>query len=294
MPVFASCLTFRSCKLPLLQASAPGASLLLDGPFTGAGLASLSGLAGINELDLFWHVTELAPAAFAHLAALPNLQQLGADGKLASDEAMPHIAAIPRLRKLRIQESTATDDGFVALAQSKSLESVWGRVCPHFGDRAFSAFSAIPTLQGMGIGLANVSDAALAALPRFPGLRELTPVGLTDAGFRHVGLCRNLQRLTCMYCRDTTDIATEHIANLGIRYYYAGLTKITDRSLQILGGMPSLEQVDFYECEGVTDAGLPYLATLPNLKEVHLDGLPQVTSEGTKIFPAHVRVYHSL
>ena len=48
-----------------------------------------------------------------------------------------------------------------------------------------------------------------------------------------------------MYCRDTTDTATEHIAALRLRYYYAGLTLITDRSLEILGRMTSLEQVEF-------------------------------------------------
>ena len=58
-----------------------------------------------------------------------------------------------------------------------------------------------------------------------------------------------------MYCRDTTDVATEHIAGLQLKYYYAGLTQITDRSLAILGRMSSLEQVEFYECKGVTDAG---------------------------------------
>jgi hypothetical protein len=96
-----------------------------------------------------------------------------------------------------------------------------------------------------------------------------------------------------MYCRETTDIATGHIADLRIKYYYAGLTRITDRSLEILGTIDSLEQVEFYECQGVTDAGLPFLARLPNLKEVHLDGLPNVTLAGTRIFDARVRVRHS-
>ena len=48
----------------------------------------------------------------------------------------------------------------------------------------------------------------------------------------------------------------QHIAGLRLRYYYAGLTQITDRSLEMLGGMVTLEQVEFYECKGVTDAGL--------------------------------------
>ena len=32
-----------------------------------------------------------------------------------------------------------------------------------------------------------------------------------------------------------------------------------------------------YECKGVTDAGLPFLAALPRLREVALDSLPGVT-----------------
>ena len=57
--------------------------------------------------------------------------------------------------------------------------------------------------------------------------------------------------------------------------------------------MPSLEQIEFYECNGVTDAGLVFLAALPRLREVHLDSLPGVTLEGTRVFPAHVRVKYT-
>jgi hypothetical protein len=88
-------------------------------------------------------------------------------------------------------------------------------------------------------------------------------------------------------------VATGHIRNLRIKYYYAGLTQITDRSLEILGTMSSLEQVEFYECNGITDTGLVFLAGLPNLREVALDSLPGVTFAGTKVFPAGVRVRYS-
>jgi hypothetical protein len=270
-----------------------GAHLLIDGPFTNVGLAALSGLDGVLELDLFWHVTGITSDGFARLPRLPNLASLGCDGKLSDDVAMRHIAAIPRLRRLRAQESVATDDGFTALSQSRTLEFFWGRECPNFASRGFVALSTMPALRGLGIGCGNVDDQALSTLPRFPALREFTPIGVKDDGFRHIGRCDRLQRLTCMYCRDTTDAATEHIAGLQIAYYYAGLTQITDRSLEILGRMPSLEQVELYECARVTDAGLPYLARLPRLREVHLDGLPGVSFEGTLVFPAHVRVKYS-
>ena len=36
-----------------------------------------------------------------------------------------------------------------------------------------------------------------------------------------------------------------------------------------------------------------FLAGLPKLREVALDGLPGVTHAGTRVFPAHVRVRYS-
>ena len=275
------------------ETTANAAHLLIDGPFSNAGLASLAGLDGVFGLDLFRHVSGITSDGFAHLVHLPNLGSLGCDGKLSDNAAMRHIAALPRLRRLRAQESVATDDGFTELSRSKTLEYFWGRECPNFGSRGFIALSKMPALRGMGIGCKNVDDEALSRLPHFPALRELTPIGFADEGFRHAGRCERLERLTCMYCRQTTDIATGHVAGLRLKYYYAGLTQITDQSLAILAKMPSLEQVDLYECKGVTDAGLVSLAGLPGLREVHLDGLPGVTLEGTRVFPLNVRVYHS-
>jgi hypothetical protein len=194
---------------------------------------------------------------------------------------------------LRAQGAVATDDGFEALSQSRTLEGFWGRECPNFGSRGFVAFSTMPALRSLGISCANVSNEALARLPHFPSLRELTPIGVADGGFRHIGQCDRLERLTCMYCRDTTDTATEHIAGLRLKYYYAGLTLITDRSLEILGRMTSLEKIDLYECKGVTDVGIAFLAGLPRLGEVNLDSLPRVTLDGTRKLPARVKVNYS-
>ena len=275
--------------IPRLKAPPAGAvdaeeiHLLIDGPFTAAGLAGLAGLEGVNHLDLFWHVTNLDSDGFTHLARMSNLMMLGADGKLSDDRALAHVAAIPRLRHLRAQEAAATDAGFQALARSRTLEGFWGRECAGFGTRAFRAFATLPKLRSLGVGLDKVDKVALAALPDFPALRDLTPIGLTDDGFRHVGRCG-----------DVTDEGTAHLDGLSkLRYYYSGLTQITDRSLEVLGRLLSLEQIEFYECKDITNAGLPFLAGLPNLREVALDSLPGVTLEGTRVFPKHVRVRYS-
>jgi hypothetical protein len=97
-----------------------------------------------------------------------------------------------------------------------------------------------------------------------------------------------------MYCRDTTDVSTEHIANLRLKNYYAGLTQITDQSLKILGAMTSLEVVELFETKNVTDGGLAHLARLPKLNRLEIFGLPNTTLAGTKVFPDMVQVKYDV
>jgi ankyrin repeat protein len=267
--------------------------LLVDGPFTNQGLAGLAALDGVYALDLFWHCSGITSAGLEVLTRMANLGSLGCDGNLSDDHAMQYYATIPKLRKLRAQGSAATDEGFIALSRSQTLETFWGREAPGLTGRGFAAFSKMPRLRVMGVSLKNVDDESLARLSQFPALRELTPIDVQDPGFRHVGKCEQLERLVCMYCRDTTDQATEFIRGLRLKSYYAGKTKITDRTLEILSAMPTLERIEFWECAGITDAGLKFLAALPNLREVEFGNVPGVTLEGTAVFPDRVNVDYS-
>jgi hypothetical protein len=281
-------------QLELMSADAGPNRLLIDGPFTDAGLASLVGLDGLFGLTFFWHCPAFTAAGLEPLKHLPNLGFLGCRDEHCDDEAMRYIAAIPRLRMLMGQGAVASDDGFRALSRSQTIEYIWGRECPNLGGRGFAALSEMPALRGLAVSCKNVDDASLARLPRFPALREFMPMDVPDAGFRHVGRCENLEGLWCMYCRETGDAATEHIAGLSrLKTYYAGMTRITDRSLDILGRMESLERLEFWQCAGITDAGVANLAGLPRLREITLDGLPGVTREAVALFPAHVRVNYS-
>jgi hypothetical protein len=118
---------------------------------------------------------------------------------------------------------------------------------------------------------------------------------VSDQGFRYVGGCKKLEKLSCMYCRDTTDAATEHLSNLTkLKSYYAGATKITDRSLEILGSILSLQSIEFWECAGITDDGLRFISELPRLKTVEFNGMAQITEAGPMVFPARVHVKYSV
>lgn len=264
--------------------------LLVDGPFTNNGLASLAGLDGLFGLSFFWHITALTADALKSLADLPNLGFLGCQGELCNDVAMQHISAMPRLRMLMGQGTVASDDGFASLSRSQTIEYIWGRECPNLGGRGFAALARMPALKGLAVSCKNVDDAGLSSLPRFPALREIMPMDVPEEGFRYVGRCEQLESLVLMYCRETTDVATEHIAGLSnLKKYFASYTRITNRSMEILSGMSSLECISFYGCPGVTNAGVAALAGLPRLREVHVSGL-QITRECAAAFPARVRV----
>ena len=278
----------------LMSADTKPNHLLIDGPFTDAGLASLRGLDGLFALSFFWHCPAFTSEGLRALQQLSNLGFLGCQNNHCDNEAMRHIANLPRLRMLMGQGAVATDAGFEALSRSQTIEYIWGRECPNLTGHGFSALASMPALRGIAVSCKNVEDASLARLEEFPALREFMPMDVPDAGFRHIGRCHKLEALWCMYCRDTGDVATEHIAGLSqLKTYYAGKTNITDRSLETLGRMVSLEQIEFWQCAGLTDTGLANLAGLPKLREIRLNGLPNVTRKVTSMFPVQVQIKYS-
>lgn len=267
-------------------------NLLIDGPFTR--VATLSGLDGLFGLSFFRHTSNVSSNDLQSLAVLPNLGFFGCPGEICDDDAMRHISALPNLRMLMAQGTVATDAGFKRLSQSKTIEYIWGRECPNLKGAGFAALAEMPALKGLAVSCKFVDDAALAKLPSFPALKELMPMDVSDEGFRHVGRCQQLESLILMYCRDTTDIATEHIQSLpNLKKYHAGYTQITDRTLEMLSRMSSLEEVSFEGCKSITDAGLTALATLPRLRELSIGGSPGVTRAGISAFPNNNRVNYS-
>jgi hypothetical protein len=261
--------------------------LALRGPFTDRGMQHLRGLDGLFGLNLDDSHLSLTAAAMAPLVTLPHLGWLAVD---ARDDWMPYIAEMPQLRFLGAQDTVAGDDGFVALSRSRSIEYIWGRRCHNLRRRGFVALADMPALRSLSVSCLNVDDAGVSALPRFPALRELMPMDVPDAGYRHIGRCTELDSLVLMYCRDTTDVATGHLVGLPkLRSYFNSYTAITDRTPQLLSRIDSLERVCFSACHQLTNAGVAALARLPRLQEIDVSGI-RLTAELKASFPSHVAV----
>jgi hypothetical protein len=93
-----------------------------------------------------------------------------------------------------------------------------------------------------------------------------------------------------MYCRDTTDAATQRITGLSkLTDYFNSYTTVTDRTPRLLAAMPSLERVTFDGCHGLTDDGVAALDALPRLREVRVSG-NRVTPQVAARFREGVRV----
>lgn len=276
-----------TATMALLSYDADPNYLLLRGPFTNRGMQHLRGLDGLFALNLDARELGITAAGLAPLVTLPNLGWLAADAK---DDFMPYIAEMPRLRFLGAQDTPAGDEGFAALARSRSIEYIWGRRCHNLKRRGFVALASMPALRALSVSCLNVDDAGISTLPRFPALRELMPMDIPDAGYRHIGACEGLEALILMYCRDTTDAATEHIVGLRkLSYYFNSYTTITDRTPELLSRMDGLERITFDACHGLTDEGVAKLARLPSLKELRVSG-KGVTARVQSMFPASVTV----
>jgi hypothetical protein len=264
--------------------------LLLRGSITDRGMTQLEGLCGLFALNLDASELGITAAGLAPLVGLPNLGWLAFD---ATDDAMAYIARMSRLRFLGCQDTVAGDDGFVSLSQSQSIEYIWGRRCHNLRTRGFAALARMPALRGLSVSCKNVDDAGVAELPRFAALRELMPMDVPDQGYRHIARCEALDSLILMYCRDTSDAATEHIVRLPqLKSYFASYTRITDRTPELLARMDSLERIILDGCAKVTNSGLAHLARLPRLQELRVSG-PQITSDIVSKLPSRIRIFHS-
>jgi hypothetical protein len=276
-------------KIALLGERSLPNYLSLRGTFSDRGMQRMRALDGLFGLNLDDSHLGITANGLEPLGSLPHLGWLAVD---ATDEWMPLIAAMPSLRFLSAQDTVAGDDGFAALSRSRSIEYIWGRRCHNLERRGFLALAKMPALRGLSVSCLNVDDAGVSALPAFPALKELMPMDVPDAGYRHIGTCRQLEALILMYCRDTTDAATGHITGLRqLSYYFNSYTTITDRTPELLSGMDSLERITFDMCHGLTPAGVARLARLPRLRELRVSG-KGIAADVVERFPPGVRVVY--
>jgi F-box/leucine-rich repeat protein 14 len=260
-------------------------------PITNDGLKQLEDLDGVYEMGIpVQHVeSKISGAGAEHIAKMRNVQVLWWASEVCDDESLTHLGNMINLESLVCFGSSATDRGYEALSKCESLTSVYasGKI----SSRTLESLSKLPSLRYLNVDGKHMKDGDLEPLSRFPALNNLWAWRFGNEGYLYIGRVEGLEELVNMYCNDTDDAATEYLAGLSnLHKYNIWTTQITDKSLDVLSGMDSLQQILLQKCNRLTDEGLAKLQRLPLLRSLSLQQCQGLTEKGIGVFGVDVQV----
>jgi hypothetical protein len=226
-----------------------------DPPLTDASLASISKLAGLEELYFVRIATRFTSAGVAHLKGLKNLKTVDF-GSMIDPASLQHLAAIPNLVTINggVPLTTNTAKTLAPLQNLKSLDvGLWDRTAPGIVPSLF-ALTSLEELNftGYAVGV-RLSDDNLAGLESLSRLKRLHLWG-DDVTNRSTAAVSKLKELESL--------------NLWADVSKRGLNQLNGlRQLRTLSVMPGLDRTG-----GMDEVPLR-LSALTDLKTLSLRGL---------------------
>jgi outer membrane protein assembly factor BamB len=251
---------------PTLLIALAGKDLTSRGTIPPPLMGALKGLRMPFVLSLAGtHVRDAGLEQLRDLDGVVGLD-LGLCGDI-TDAGLARLQPLARLRVLVLAGTGITSAGLRKLTANKGLAALDLEVCD------------------------GVTDAACEALGEMRQLRALVlkktgfePHPISDAGLRHLSGLRQIEALD-LYGNKVTDAGLVHLQGFSrLRELRLSLLPITDSGLARLKPLAALERLDLLHAEGfagptITDAGLPFLAPLRNLRALNLTGA-RVTDVG--------------
>lgn len=223
---------------------------------TDAGLEHLRPLRSLKGLELTQF--PIRAQALAVLEDLHELEYLSLNTNV-TDAGLKRVARVPSLRWLSIVDGKMWGPGLAELASLPRLE----RLCIHQSrsqlyDRNIKYLEGLTQLKALTFwssGCDTLGDASLASVGKLESLEELyfirTSPKFTLAGIAH------LQNL-------------KHLRKVDFGHAWAGPpgAQYGDDIARLLATMPQLESIE--RIAGLSAEGMEALATLPNLKCLHV------------------------
>lgn len=144
-------------------------SLVLDGPFTDAGLQSLAGLEDLEQLQLIG--ARLEAAGLGHLRSLPRLWNLSFEGGQATGEALEPIGGLKSLTQLSLSGSQITDAGLEHVGRLHNLRHLQLDRTP-ITDLGLGYLGGMTSLQSLSLRSTSVTSNGVRTLKKsLPKLR---------------------------------------------------------------------------------------------------------------------------
>ncbi|HUU16685.1 MAG TPA: hypothetical protein VMW72_06015 [Sedimentisphaerales bacterium] len=257
---------------------------LTQASISNRGLAVLMDLPALEYLGLNTGVTD---AGLKQVAQLSNLRWLRiADGKMWGP-GLAELAKLPRLERLCIHGSSPISDRHIkyleGLTQLKSL-TLWGSACNTLTDASLASIGKLKNLEELhfirtmprftvagAAHLKNLKKIAFAQImwsgyageyygdevvrqlaPNLPNLESLTGISyLTAEGMKTLAAFRNLK---CLH--------------VGLKNHILGYDGPT--GVSHLAGLGSLEELNIYNQDSLSEADIVCLESLGRLKKLNV------------------------
>lgn len=267
---------FTDAALDRLRGTKLTGLIVQNTPTSDRGLAAIGEILGLKELDLsgtrmtdagMAHVgrlehladlrlarTDLIGTGLTHLKARPALVVLDLTDTLVTDAVLADLNACPNLKTLHLDHTAVTDAGLAQLVGHKSLSEITltGSGVTRAGVEQFKA--ARPTTVVEWVEPPAVADPK--PVPPPVAIDKLPPADPAALVQKYGGKLRH-----------EDDMSTKPVVGLSL----AG-SAVTDEDLAHLRAWKQLQTVNLSDCKNVSDAGLAYLALLPDLAELNLVG----------------------
>jgi hypothetical protein len=149
------------------------------------GIKPLGQLKKLRSLALFHPGKNFSGSGLAHLANLPDLENLTVAGSFAfNDEGMAAVGKLTRLKNFRTWHAGQTNEGVKCLKNLKNLKSLWlGQrlsykppICP--SDETLAILVELKSLEALQLDETRLTLTALEQLKQLPRLKKLTLGGI--------------------------------------------------------------------------------------------------------------------
>jgi len=258
-------------ELPLIKVPFSLGIIYSEG-VTDAGLAPLAKQTQLTGL-VIENCNKLTTASLTHLKALPLRSLEHENLELKADADVALLAEIGTLERLKITTPYSDESklDLAPLAKLKRLRELRFNKfsAPSASLRHIAELSELEILQFRGSAL---RDDDFLVLGRLTKLRELIvedDEAFTGAGLAALKDCRDLEVLNLEECEALTDDGIAAVRNFSkLRELNLSRTPVTDRGLEAVGGLTTLEQLGLPIA--TTDAGLAHLANLTRIRKLAL------------------------
>jgi len=208
--------------------------------------ADLSGMAAVNDQTL------------AHLAALPELEELSLQRCSITDQSFAGLAQMRNLTRIRAAQTVVSDSGLEHLKGKTQLRRLSLRATV-VGNEGLAYLKTLGNLQRLDLSETIVGNEGLTHIKALPKLADLnlwaTRVG--DEGMSHLMELTNLRKLNLEdvgFPREGVSLTSQGVRQLealqNLEWLNLGKTEVCDEGIVALGNAARISIAQFERLPG--------------------------------------------